>query len=66
MATVIAGMATSLDSFVADESGGARLYPDLEELHGTGYMEACRLVDRSTLPRRTSDAQRDLFDERLT
>jgi dihydrofolate reductase len=40
MATVIAGMATSLDRFVADESGGARLYPDLEELHGTGYMDA--------------------------
>ena len=40
MATVIAGMATSLDGFVADESGSARLYPDLEELHGTGYMDA--------------------------
>jgi dihydrofolate reductase len=40
MAKVIAGMATSLDGFVADESGSARLYPDLEELHGTGYMDA--------------------------
>jgi dihydrofolate reductase len=40
MATVIAGMTVSLDGFVADSDGSAaRLYPDLEDLQGTGYME---------------------------
>jgi dihydrofolate reductase len=40
MATVIAGMTTSLDGFVADESGSAaRLYPDLSRLRGTPYMD---------------------------
>jgi dihydrofolate reductase len=39
MATVIAGMTTSLDGFVADASGSAgRLYPDLAALRGTAYM----------------------------
>jgi len=33
-------MTTSLDGFVADEQGSiARLYPDLEALHGTPYMD---------------------------
>src|SRR2546430_810401 len=33
-------MTTSLDGFVADEQGSiARLYPDLESLHGTPYMD---------------------------
>lgn len=41
MATVIAGMTTSLDGFVADASGSAsRLYPDLATLRGTAYMNA--------------------------
>lgn len=41
MARVIAGMTTSLDGFVADESGGVdRLYPDLADLQGTAYMNA--------------------------
>lgn len=41
MARVIAGMTTSLDGFVADESGGVdRLYPDLAALDGTAYMNA--------------------------
>ncbi len=41
MARVIAGMTTSLDGFVADESGGVdRLYPDLAALQGTAYMNA--------------------------
>jgi dihydrofolate reductase len=40
MAKVIAGMTISLDGFVADESGSAELYPDLETLHGTDYMDA--------------------------
>jgi dihydrofolate reductase len=37
--TVIAGMTVSLDGFVADASGSAKLYPDLEALHGTDYMD---------------------------
>lgn len=41
MARVIAGMATSLDGFVADRSGSAeRLYPDLGDLRDTAYMHA--------------------------
>jgi dihydrofolate reductase len=41
MAKVIVGMTTSLDGFVADESGSAaRLYPDLAALRGTAYMKA--------------------------
>ncbi len=40
MASVIAGMTTSLDGFVADRNGSVdRLYPDLGELHGTPYMD---------------------------
>jgi dihydrofolate reductase len=40
MAKVIAGMTTSLDGFVADESGSAsRLYPDLAALRDTAYMK---------------------------
>jgi dihydrofolate reductase len=39
MARVIAGMTVSLDGFVSDRSGSAkRLYPDLESLRGTAYM----------------------------
>ena len=39
MARVIVGMTTSLDGFVADESGSVdRLYRDLAALHGTTYM----------------------------
>ncbi|MGH9215264.1 MAG: dihydrofolate reductase family protein [Acidimicrobiales bacterium] len=39
MSKVIAGMAISLDGFVADESGSAgRLHPDLAALQGTDYM----------------------------
>jgi dihydrofolate reductase len=39
MAKVIAGMTCSLDGFVADQGGGVdRLYPDLEALHNTAYM----------------------------
>src|SRR2546422_10934295 len=41
MARVIVGMTTSLDGFVADESGSVdRLYRDLAALHGTAYMDA--------------------------
>jgi dihydrofolate reductase len=41
MAKVIAGMTTSLDGFVADQSGSAsRLYPDLAALRDTAYMRA--------------------------
>jgi dihydrofolate reductase len=41
MAKVIVGMTTSLDGFVADQSGSAgRLYPDLAALRGTAYMNA--------------------------
>jgi dihydrofolate reductase len=41
MAKVIVGMTTSLDGFVADESGSAaRLYPDLADLRDTAYMKA--------------------------
>jgi hypothetical protein len=36
MASVIVGMTSSLDGFVADERGSAsKLYPDLEALRGT-------------------------------
>jgi dihydrofolate reductase len=46
MATVIAGMTTSLDGFVADPSGSAeRLYPDLAALRGTAYMNA--MIERT-------------------
>lgn len=39
MARVIVGMTTSLDGFVADESGSAsRLYPDRAALRDTAYM----------------------------
>ena len=41
MAEVIVGMTTSLDGFVADQSGSAsRLYPDLAALQDTAYMNA--------------------------
>jgi dihydrofolate reductase len=41
MATVIAGMTTSLDGFVADARGSAgALYPDLAALQGSDYMNA--------------------------
>lgn len=41
MAKVIVGMTMSLDGFVADMSGSvARLYPDLDALRGTAYMDA--------------------------
>ena len=41
MAKVIVGMTTSLDGFVADQTGSvARLYPDLAALGGTAYMNA--------------------------
>ena len=43
MATVIAGMTTSLDGFVADARGSVRqLYPDLDSLRGTRYMDAAK------------------------
>jgi dihydrofolate reductase len=43
---VIVGMTTSLDGFVADQSGSAsRLYPDLAALRGTDYMNA--LIDET-------------------
>lgn len=39
MATVIAGMTTSVDGYVADARGSvAGLYPDLAALQGTAYM----------------------------
>ena len=41
MARVIVGMTTSLDGFVADQSGSVEpLHPDLAALHGTAYMNA--------------------------
>jgi dihydrofolate reductase len=41
MATVIAGMTTSLDGFVADARGSAgALYPDLAALQGSDYTNA--------------------------
>jgi dihydrofolate reductase len=41
MAKVVAGMTTSLDGFVADETGSAdRLFTDLAPLQGTAYMNA--------------------------
>ena len=46
MATVIVGMTSSLDGFVADQSGGVdRLYPDLAGLRNTAYMNA--LIDET-------------------
>ena len=39
MAELIAGMTMSLDGFVADSNGSVgRLYPDLEALRGTPYL----------------------------
>jgi len=41
MARVIAGMTMSVDGFVTDREGSIEpLYPDLEALHGSAYMEA--------------------------
>lgn len=41
MARVIVGTTTSLDGFVADQSGSAaRLYPDLAALQDTAFMNA--------------------------
>jgi riboflavin biosynthesis pyrimidine reductase len=41
MPKVIVGMTSSLDGFVADQSGGVdRLYPDLTALQGSAYMNA--------------------------
>jgi dihydrofolate reductase len=41
MATVIAGMTTSVDGFIADARGSVgRLYPDLAALRGSAYMDA--------------------------
>jgi hypothetical protein len=41
VATVIAGMTTSLDGFVTEAAGSAgRLYRDLDALRGTAYMNA--------------------------
>jgi dihydrofolate reductase len=41
MSKVIVGMTTSVDGFVADQTGSAaRLYPDLAALQGTPYMNA--------------------------
>jgi dihydrofolate reductase len=41
VAKVVAGMTMSLDGFVTDASGSAGpLYPDLESLHGTEYMDS--------------------------
>jgi len=55
MAKVIVGMTTSLDGFVADESGSAsRLYPDLAALRGTAYMnEAIAGTGAVVMGRRT-------------
>ena len=40
MAKVVVGMTVSLDGFVADQGGSlARLYPDLEALRDTAYMQ---------------------------
>ncbi|MDQ4027280.1 MAG: hypothetical protein M3214_04410 [Actinomycetota bacterium] len=41
MATVNAGIAISVDGYVADRSGNFdRLYTDLDDLRGTAYMNA--------------------------
>jgi RibD C-terminal domain len=41
MASVIVGMTTSLDGFVADRRGNAGpLYPDLAALRDTAYMRS--------------------------
>ena len=46
MAKVIVGMTLSLDGFVADAEGSVgRLYPDLEALRGTPYMDG--LIDQT-------------------
>lgn len=43
---VIAGIAVSLDGFVADADGNAgALYPDLHELQDAPYMAGLRLFD---------------------
>jgi dihydrofolate reductase len=55
MAKVIVGMTTSLDGFVADESGSATaLYPDLAALRDTDYMsEAIEETGAVLMGRRT-------------
>ena len=46
MTTVIAGMTTSLDGFVADSDGDAgSLYPDLVDLRDTAFMRSA--IDRT-------------------
>src|SRR6266542_3226040 len=50
MATVIAGMTTLLDGFVADARGSVgRLYPDLAALRGTAYMNTAVEETRAVL-----------------
>ena len=55
MTRVIVGMTTSVDGFVADESGSAsRLYPDLAALRGTAYMnEAIEATGAVLMGKRT-------------
>ncbi len=55
MAKVIVGMTTSVDGFVADQSGSVdRLYPDLAALRGTAYMNAIIEQTGAVLMGRTS------------
>jgi dihydrofolate reductase len=50
VAKVIGGMTISLDGFIADESGDLRpLYPDLEELRDSEYMEELVAVTGSAV-----------------
>ena len=60
MANLIAGMTMSLDGLVADSKGSvSRLYPDLEALRGTPYMN--REIDRTgavLMGRRTFEMER--------
>ena len=55
MGKVIAGMTMSLDGFVADPDGNvARLYPDLETLQDTAYMnDAVEVTGAVLMGRRT-------------
>src|SRR3981081_3980260 len=59
-ATVVAGMTMSLDGFVADQSGSARIYPDLVDLRETAYMkDAIKRTGAVLMGRRTFEMAED-------
>lgn len=64
MGHVIAGQTISLDGFVADANGSAEpLYPDLEALRGSAYMDAMIAETGAVVMGRRSFEMPDDYDE---